>query len=114
MEPRHNRSRGSRTKQEPTARRKGARAARTARKRARAKSRPSPKKPPARARYSARAWEPGSPIVEIATGNDLERLIAAAEAHHAQHPGRKIWIWCLRTGATLHRCQAGTKGATTS
>jgi len=67
-------------------------------------------KPARSMRYCVRAEKDSGGVQEIGLGHDLEAEIAFAKKYYAQH-GVNVWVWDLRTGATLWRSPRVAKGA---
>ena len=59
----------------------------------------SKRKRAAPVRYSARAYA-GARIIEIAIGENLEKILARARSHHRKC-GQGAWVWNVRTGETI-------------
>ena len=58
-------------------------------------------------RYSVRAEMKGK-VEEVAIGTDLAAEIVHAKAHYARY-GVKTWVWNVRTGETVHRCERSAR-----
>jgi hypothetical protein len=60
----------------------------------------SKRKRAAPVRYSARTITDAGRIVEIAIGENLEKILARARSHHRKC-GQGAWVWNVRTGETI-------------